>query len=1126
MGLSGSTCRSLAWCRRVLGFVAVIAVFGWLAVLFADAAVAAGAVVRAPAWQVTAVGAPTVLSPAIGTHGQYNAVVENVGGAPSEGVTVVRDKLPKGLTALEVRPEPLEGPNGEVSECITESEEVVCTFPEVVVPSGFLVVDITPYEVTGALAAGAALQNTIHVSGGGAPEASGVSETRVLSEGEGGVGPAGIAHFAFSATGPAGEAFAQAGGHPNLLTTSILFNNVFITPGTQNARPVEAPKDLVFYLPLGMLGDPAVAESCPPALVETQGSRSDCPPGSRVGSILPMILADIVANNGEDPTSVRPIYSVTPEKGYAAEFAFSSNNIEVVMYANVIRHDGAYMLRVSVPGVPTVASLIGFVASFYGDTQEHYSSGEEPVTFDRGAFLTAPSDCGEGEAAREASVELNTWQNPGVEHTASSLTFPALEGCDKLPFTSSLSSGPDVRVQGDTTMADEPSGYTTNLEVPQAPNDGSGLGTPPFKTVDFTFPAGTSLSPAAANGLVACTATGPRGINFPSGTGTPGEPGSTTGEGEEDAPDGLPRPAQGDCPPASIVASVTATSPLLKENLAGHLYLAEPECGNDDHPGACSDANAAGGSLYRLYLELEAPDEGVIVKLPGSAHVDPGTGQIISVFQDTPQFPVSDLRIQTTGGPRAPLANPQTCGVATTTGLVEPWSGGPASTPAGSFQVNEGCGPQGFTPSFTAGSVSTSAGAYTPFTLTLKREDREQNIGALKTTLPEGLLAAVSHVVQCPEPQAAQGACPDASRVGTTTVAVGSGSQPLYQTGQVYFTGPYQGAPFGLSVVVHAVAGPFNLGDVVVRVALSIDPSTAQVTASTPPAGAPAGVPQILDGVPLRIRTLNVTLDDPQFTFNPTSCTPRQITAVAYSTQGAQDPVASPFAASGCEDLPFKPVLTASTRGKVSKTQGASLTVKIASGAGQANIAKVDLQLPKLLPTRLSTLRKACTEAQFNTNPAGCPQGSSIGTATALTPILKAALVGPAILVSHGGAAFPDVEFVLQGEGVKIVLDGKTQIKHGITYSRFESVPDAPISSFQATLPEGQGSVLTIPASASKIRRSICNEKLSMPTTITAQNGASVKQTTKIAITGCPKLKTKHKQHTKRQHKRNTSKHP
>jgi uncharacterized repeat protein (TIGR01451 family) len=1119
MGLNRSTHRSHVASRCVSRFVAAVAV--WVAVLSVHVAVA-GAVVPAPAWQVTAVGAPTELKPAIGTEGQYNAVVENVGGAPSEGVTVVRDRLPKGLTIIEAEPEPSEGLNGEFTECISESEEVVCSFPEVVVPGGFLVVNISLYKVTGALAPGASLQNVIHVSGGGAPEVSGAGETHVLGEGEKGPGPGGIAHFAFSATGPAGEVFSQAGGHPNLLTTSILFNTIYVTPGGINARPVEAPRDVVFYLPLGMLGDPAVAEPCPPTSVETRRSRSDCPPGSRVGSVLPMILGNIFANNSEDPTSVRPIYSVIPEKGYAAEFAFSSNNLEIVMYANVVRHDGAYMLRVSVPGVPTVASLIGFVASFYGDEQEHYLSGEEPVTFDRGAFLTAPSDCGEGEAAREASVEFNTWEDPEAEHTASALTFPSLEGCEKLSFGSLLSSGPDVRVAGDTTMADEPSGYTTNLEVPQAPNDGSGLGTPPLKTVDFTFPAGTSLSPGAANGLVACAATGPHGIDFPSGTGVAGEPGSVTGEGEEDAADGLPRPAQGDCPPASIVANVTATSPLLKEALAGHLYLAEPECGNSSHPNPCTDGDAAGGSLYRLYLELEAPGEGVIVKLPGSAHVDPVTGQITSVFEDTPQFPVGDLRIETTSGPRAVLANPQACGTATTTGLVEPWSGGPASTPTGSFQVNEGCGPQGFSPSFTAGSVSALAGAYTPFTLTLKREDREQDLGALKTTLPEGLLAAVSHVAQCPEPQASQGNCPQASRVGSTTVAVGSGSQPLYQTGEVYFTGPYGGAPFGLSVLVHAVAGPFDLGDVVVRVALSIDPNTAQVTASTPPAGAPGGLPQILDGVPLRIRMINVTLDSPSFTFNPTNCTPRQITGVAYSTQGSQDIVGSPFAASGCDNLPFKPILTASTRGKVSKTQGASLTVKVASGAGQANIAKVSLQLPRLLPTRLSTLQKACTEAQFNANPAGCPEGSTIGTGTALTPILGVLLVGPAILVSHGGAAFPDVEFVLQGEGVKIVLDGKTQIKHGTTYSRFESVPDAPISSFQATLPEGPNSVLTVPASANGVRTSLCKEKLSMPTLITAQNGATVKQTTKVAVTGCTKSKTKRHKHA---HKPKRKKH-
>ena len=330
--------------------------------------------------------------------------------------------------------------------------------------------------------------------------------------------------------------------------------------------------------------------------------------------------------------------------------------------------------------------------------------------------------------------------------------------------------------------------------------------------------------------------------------------------------------------------------------------------------------------------------------------------------------------------------------------------------------------------------------------------------------------------------------------IGHDQVAAGSGSQPLWETGQVFLTGPYKGAPFGLSIVTPAVAGPFNLGNVVVRAAIGVNPVTSQITTTSDP------LPQQVDGVPLRIKTVNVTIDgvggNNKFIFNPTNCDQQAVTGTISSAQGAVAGVSSPFAVTGCANLPFKPGFTAYTQAKTSKAGGASLTVKVAERSGEANIHKVDLTLPKVLPSRLTTLQKACIEAQFNANPAGCPEGSFIGTATAHTPVLNAPLTGPAILVSHGGAAFPDVEFLLQGEGVEIILDGKTDIKAGITYSKFETLPDAPVSSFETTLPQGPHSVLTATAS-------LCAQKLAMPTVLQGQNGAQVTQSTPISVEGC-----------------------
>jgi uncharacterized repeat protein (TIGR01451 family) len=1076
-----------------------------LASLAFSAAPASAEVAPAPAWQTTVVAFPTVQPAGIGRKGRYDVVLENVGAKTSEGEVTVKDVLPAGLSATSLK---------NAGGCaIATRSEVLCAFSPELVPSGFAVVTIE-YEVTGALALGSSLVDVATVSGGGAEKpARGEAVTTV--GGEHSVAPPGVLKFAFQPTGPAGEPFERAGGHPNFVTTTLLLNDERNESESFNSefKPVEPVKDLEFYLPLGFLGDVSVAGQCPPTVVELEDNVSGCPPSSEVGTILAMISYGVYAaafTSTHEPF----IYNMVPEKGYAAEFAFASNNLTFFLYASVVRRDGQYVVRIAVPGLPAVSSFVGSIVTFYGDIAEHFIREEtgEPASIDRGAFLTDPSDCEASPQALGAQVDFDTWTEPGKVLAGSATPYPQLEGCGLLTsgFSAMLSAAPDTSVGGDTTQADEPSGYKLDLQTPQAPDGRTGLGSPPYKDVGVTFPEGVSLSPGAANGLVACPAAGPHGIDFPSETTVPGAPGGPAGEGEEIGADGLARPAAGHCPGSSQIATARASSPLLQEELVGHLFLAEPECGNAAHSNPCTPEDAANGTLYRLYLELETPKEGVVIKLPGKAMVNPSTGRITTIFEDTPQFPVSDLSVEMNGGPRAPLANPQSCGSVATTGSVTPWSAPftPAASLSSSFSVT-GCS-GGFAPAFSAGSTSTQAGAHSPFTFTLKREDGEQNIDAISTTLPQGLLASVANVAQCPEPQASQGGCPSSSEVGTTTVGVGPGQDPYYTTGHVFFTGPYNGAPFGLSIVVPAVAGPFNLGNVIVRVGLHINPNTAQVTATSSP------LPQIIDGAPLRIRTINVTLNNPAFTFNPTNCSQLNITGTVASTQGASANVSSPFAAAGCKSLPFKPRFSATTVANASKAHGASLDVRVTSKGGpqaageEANIRSVKVDLPKQLPSRLTTLQKACTEAQFVANPAGCPKESDIGTASASTPVLAHPLAGPAYLVSHGGAAFPDLEIVLQGEGVTLVLDGNTNIKKGITSSDFKTVPDAPISSFELKLPTGKYSVLgaNLPE---KARYDFCGQALSMPTEIVAQNGMVLKQTTKIGVNGCPKVKKKAK---------------
>jgi hypothetical protein len=414
--------------------------------------------------------------------------------------------------------------------------------------------------------------------------------------------------------------------------------------------------------------------------------------------------------------------------------------------------------------------------------------------------------------------------------------------------------------------------------------------------------------------------------------------------------------------------------------------------------------------------------------------------------------------------------------------------------------------------------------------MTMSREDGQQSLQAIGLKMPPGLSGLLSGVELCPEPQADEGTCSPNSLIGETIVSVGVGNDPYsVKGGKVYITGPYKGAPFGLSIVNPAVAGPYNLGQVVVRAKIEVNPTTAALTITSDNEG-PYKIPTVIDGIPLQIKHVNVTINRPNFTFNPTNCEKQAISGSLDSTEGGVSAVSLPFQATNCASLGFAPKFSASTSGKASRVDGTSLNVKLtypqAPFGSQANIKQVKVELPRLLPSRLPTLQKACTAAQFDSNPAGCPAASVVGHAKAITPLVPVPLEGPAYFVSNGGEAFPNLIVVLQGYGVTIDLVGDTFIsKAGVTSSTFKTVPDAPVGSFELNLPAGPYSALTTAGN-------LCTAKsLTMPTEIDAQNGAEMHQTTKIAVSGCPKHKkathkkktkhkrTKHKRKAKTQHK-------
>jgi hypothetical protein len=902
--------------------------------------------------------------------------------------------------------------------------------------------------------------------------------------------------FDGSFTNRDGSPDIQAGSHPYAFTTSFQFTRVEDRVG--KPFPVADVKDLTVDLPVGFTGNPNATTKCTAEqlvhssepLPQDEPSKS-CPVSSQVG----VVQIDLAEGFGV-LHAYAPVFNMVAPAGTPAVLGFAVVTVEIYIQTR-IRSGSDYGLSTPLHDISAGISTLGSKLTVWGmpgdpshDKQRCVYLRESPdgncdepgfwggepheFGFSPKPFITLPTSCA---GPQTISIAADSWQEPGVFVQDSFITHDNLaspvgfEGCNRLGFT------PTLVTQADTGAAATPTGLQVNLHLPQDESP-EGLAESELKKAVVTLPAGMSVNPSAADGLQACS------------------PGQIA----------LSSPEPATCPDASKIGSVEVNSPPIDHPLYGSVFLAA----QNENPF---------GSLLAIYLAIFDPQTGVVVKVAGHVEPDPQTGRLTTVFDNNPQLPFEDLKLDFFGGPRAPLVTPRSCGTFATTSDLTPWASPevPDASPSYAFAVTSGvngaaCG-SGFAPSFSAGTVNNQAGAFSAFSVSLARGDQEQDLSGVTLTMPPGLLGSLKGVQLCPEPQASQGTCGPASLLGHATAAAGAGPDPFnVGGGQVFLTGPYKGAPFGLSIVVPAIAGPFNLGNVVVRAAISVDPHTAQISIASD------SLPTILQGISLLVKKVNVTVDRPGFMFNPTSCAPFSVGGTLTSAQGASARVSSPFQAANCASLPFHPSFAVSTGARTSKKGGASLDVKVGSSTGQANISKVAVTLPKALPSRLTTIQQACTEAAFNANPASCPAGSNIGTATAGTPVLASPLSGPAYLVSHGGAAFPDLVIVLQGEGVTLDLVGSVNIKKGVTSSAFASVPDAPLSSFELALPEGPHSALAavLPARA---KGSLCGTSLTMPTTITGQNGAQVKQSTKIAVTGCPKAKAKkkakHKKHAK-----------
>ena len=1020
----------------------------------------AGAAAPAPAWSIDAASWPTVLIRGDSTGEEsFQVAVFNAGGAETDGAAVTfTDTLPTGVTPDLV---------DIGGSCSAAGQTLTCTHEGIVEPGEFVEFTV-PVDV--AVNAPSGGVNVVGVSGGGAESVTASQQVATGTE------PAlfgflpGAAGFDGEISGADGLPDTQAGSHPYSLSYAINLAQALVREnGAHDATDL---RDLTVNLPAGVIANPqATPTRCTEAQLESDldlnplVAHRGCPKTSAVGTITP-----ISAGFAGLRTETTLIYNMVPPPGVPAEFGFDALNLDFYVHTfGSVRTGGDYGLSSTSSDINATLALAGLQVTLWGDPSDPGHDVQRGGPAEQRAtppFLTMPSACS-GPLTTTASAD--SWEETGIFHEAGFASHDqsgnpvGVTGCERLAFSPSVFAHPD------TTAAAVPAGLDFDLHIPQSEGSDN-LAEADLRNAVVTLPAGMVLNPSAANGLVACSAAQ---IDL-SGAG----------------------PAT--CPDASKVGTVEVTSPLVDHPLPGSVYLAA----QDENPF---------GSLLALYIAIDDPATGTIVKLAGHVEGDPGTGQLKATFDDIPQLPFEEMHLRLFGGPRGALVNPG-CGSHAVTTALTPWSSSTAVEPAGAFEIDQGCGGGGFAPGFTAGTLSNQAGGFSPFTLTLSRQDGEQALSGLSVKTPPGFSAILKGVERCSEPQAQQGTCGAGSLIGHVTVQAGVGPDPVSATGEVFLTGPYDGAPFGLSVVVPAVAGPFNLGTVVVRSRVTVDPHTAQITIASDP------FPTILQGIPLQLKRVNVTVDRPGFAFNPTSCEPLTVTGTNASAQGTTVPVSSHFQAAGCTTLPFKPAFTVSTQAKTSKRNGASLTVKGKFPAGEANIHSVAVILPKQLPARLTTIQQACPEATFATNPATCPTGSMIGVATATTPILANPVVGPTYLVSHGGAAFPDVVAILQGEGVTVDLLGSIDIKKGITSSDFGTVPDAPIGSFTLSLPEGphSGLAAVVPA---KAKGNLCGQSLSMPFTITGQNGAQVKQNVKIAVTGCPAPKKKAKKKPKTKHK-------
>jgi uncharacterized repeat protein (TIGR01451 family) len=1070
-----------------------------LALVMLGALPAAAQAEPRPAWKLSLRSNPTNFAPGA-TDAKYSLVATNVGGADTSGPITVTDTLPAGVTPLGMG---ITDHAHSTTSCLPVSGQTVsCTNFGPVHPGEWMLITVR-VEVD-PLPEGTQLINEVAVSGGNAVEVKASTTTTISStpppfdflSGQSGLG----ALLSEADGGPA----TGAGTHPFQLTLDFGFPTI---PGKGTAPYFAADgglRDLQTFLPRGLIVDPSAT---PVRCTEARLESDTCPDPSQLGTI------DVITTVLNVQPQTSPLYNMVPPRGAPAALGFDAAGSSIYVHVIGGLRAGDYALSATTNDILArfANPVFGIRAQLWGDpsSKSHdYSRGTcaynggidncPTVPTQNTPLLTAPTSC-EGAPGLEASAD--SWGDPGDFHHRGA-PFGDLEGnqlgidgCNQLSFEPTLKARPT------TNVADSPTGLSVDLRIPQT-NDLNLLGTANLRKAQVTLPEGLVINPSGANGLRGCSSD-QIGI---------------------DPANGLANGAPPNCPNASKIGTVEVDSPLLAqydeenrvkrdpeghplpEPLFGAVYVATPH----DNPF---------DSLLAIYIAIDDPATGVVVKLAGHVVADPETGRLTTTFANNPQLPFEEFKLEFFGGASAPLRTPASCGGYATTSELTPWSApesGPPATPADEYAIDHAPG-GGACPtspgelasapsSFEAGTISPNAGSYSPFQLNLRRNDGSQEFSSLSLTLPPGLLGRLAGTALCPDAtlvgaasksgyeEQASPSCPAASQVGSVDVLAGAGPVPYHARGTAYLAGPYKGGPLSLAIVTPAAAGPYDLGTVVVRSALRVDPETAQITAVSDP------IPHILQGIPLDVRSIALSLDKPQFTLNPTSCDPMSFAGQLSLTQGASAALSSPFQVGGCNALAFKPKLAIKLAGQTKRTGHPALSAVATFAPTDANTKRVQVTLPRSEFLDQAHIGTVCTRVQFAASQ--CPAASIYGEAIATTPLLDQPLSGPVYLRSSSHE-LPDLVVALHGQ-VDVVLAGRVDSVKGAIRNTFEATPDAPVSRFVLKMRGGKKGLLINSADLCKLTPSQTRATVEMD----GQNG-KVHDFKPVVRNACPKARHK-----------------